>query len=173
MSIDITSTWKDDGFIDLSFNIVKFQDKDPNYYILDVEGLYKEGVVGLGLVVKKGMKPGFVGGEIDSTAFVKEGISFQRKDIRSDNLILALANIYKITIPSKKFVEKISLTAFALESDPVKIHTSHLNFKVFHDVSDVKKYWEMYIHIDLPNKRLELHEKDEDYRKAIINTLSE
>ena len=47
--------------------------------------------------------------------------------------------------------------------------SNKLSLKLFHE----KPYYELYLNIDFPNKKVEFMEKDEEYRKAIFDSLSE
>jgi hypothetical protein len=81
----------------------------------------------------------------------------------------SLASAYEVEPPQGALRRSIPLTVFALEGDPQQLESQHLNFKVFHDDTEERdQYYELFLHVDLPNGRVELHEKDPEYRTSVI-----
>lgn len=163
---------EEDGFVDLVFSIKEFSIHN-SYYEIRVENEYKNQIIGFGLQILKGMKPGVVGSEIDNSAFYKKSIKLISIGEKSDKFLSSISEVYKIPTTKANLVKNIELTSFALEGNPTDLEHSHINFKVFHDVPEQDRYWEMYFHIDVSKKEVQLHEKDLEYRKPIITTLSE
>jgi len=160
----ITNT--EEGFIDLTFDIIecnKFTVSSSRVeYNVWAKGLYKGNVVGLGLLLsatKKIFRPFTLGVGINSLGE------------ESDNLLKALAELYGETIPEQSKMKAYVPAGFFVLSDLKNKKDCFDNMKV-----DIKMFFgeddgnqcEHYLNIDLPNKIVEFHEKDEVYRKSII-----
>ena len=95
---------------------------------------------------------------------------------QSDEFLAALCELYSMKVSKNFRKHNISATIFSLNSEKVNFNnsTSYYKFKIFlNDESNENDYAELYINIDLKNQELEIFEKDNEYRKAIIKVFSE
>ncbi len=165
---------ENNGFKDLIFRIITQEGSNPNFYLFDLEGEYKQKTVGLRLQLQKGMKPGIINGQMDNTAFRQNGLILLSMGAKSDNLLEAICELYGIQNTKKHFIKELSLTTFALDGNPQNLEHAFVKFKIFNDSSsEQSNYWEMYCNVDIPNKVVHLDEKDVEYRQPIIKSLSE
>lgn len=167
--IEIDSHISED-FKDLVFTITQFNENGDSYE-LKVLGLYKGEELGFKVIVKKGMKAGVVDGIIDNTAFVKDGVSILSLGKESNLFLKVLSELYRLPV-DKRFVDRFDFTIFPLEGAPDEIKTSHVKFKLFNDTENQDYYCELFLHINYPYSLLQFDEKDIEYRKGVINTLS-
>ncbi|MDI7157980.1 hypothetical protein QMM42_16140 [Leptospira santarosai] len=90
------------------------------------------------------------------------------------NFIVALAKAYSVPVPVNSLRNEIELVSILLKGNPRDLLHSKLLFKCFYDTEERKNlYSEFYINIHLGQKRLELAEKDFDYRPNIVKLLSQ
>ncbi|ULT23240.1 hypothetical protein KUH03_29100 [Sphingobacterium sp. E70] len=91
----------------------------------------------------------------------------------SDNFTRALSTLFKTEASSFKMLDTIGSTAFVLSGQPEYFDEEYIKTKIFFDDTNEKdSYAEWYVNIDLKNRILELREKDQEYRKNIINVLT-
>lgn len=125
--------------------------------------------IGVRLRVDPSTRPGIVDGQIDASSLAPDGVFLESLGPPTQGLVEVLAAAYEIPLPSGGLRKSIPLAAFALEGDPRRIEAEHVNFKVFHDEREERgQYYELFVHIDLPARRVEIREKDPDYRASVI-----
>jgi len=89
------NTLENEGFYDIPFTIV--QQDDKNGYLENiVQAVNNSDTLELKISLKKGIKPGFVNGA-PKNMFVQEGIIFESKGSKSDNLLNALSAKYGLS----------------------------------------------------------------------------
>ena len=171
--LDISSTATED-FKDIAFVIEEIDRLGDGSHRVLAAGDYSGNRVALAVAVASGMNPGVVGSIIDSSAFLEAGITFESVGSDSDALLAAIADLYSCTMPSSQMRPEIEFVAFPLEGDPKNIESEHLNFKIFHDPDNLNgEYCELFVHVDLPNRSLEIHEKDREYRTNVVKALAQ
>lgn len=167
--------WKpsEEGWYDIDLTITSVKMENDGYLSVVAKGLFRGKEVGLKVSFAPNMKPGLLNAEVDRTAFTKNGIVYSSIGPESDKLIKAIAALYKVELPRPKFSEHIPVTSFALEEHPFDLRKDNVHFKVFfNDQGDENEYAELFTNIDIPEKRLEFHEKDEEYRRNVVRALS-
>jgi len=171
---DLREIWKpsDEGFADLTLTIQSVEQAPEGYTTVTARGLSRRNVVGLKVSFKNAMKPGFIGSELDRTAFAEEGIVYSSIGLQSDALLEAMAQLYRVDAPAK-FAERVGAVAIALKGNPLNLQHEPVKFKVFFNPEGGEaRYAELYTNIDLPRKRLELFEKDTEYRARVVKALA-
>lgn len=160
----------EEGFVDLTLRAQPVECPRPNGDCAIEAVASADGKrAGLRLVIKGGMAPGFVEGEIDRAAFAREGISFERTGAESDVFLTKLAELYGVPAAGSSFVKREAVTAFPLDGDPSNIKNEPVKFKVFFNDGDTEeKYAELYVNVDLPSGNVELAEKDPEYRENVV-----
>ena len=110
--------------------------------------------------------------------FGKEAIIFTSLNDTSDNFIGQLADIYKQLMKPAKFKKTISANyvdldemAKQLSGGSTDIKSSEKKYKLFFE--NEKDNAEIFLNTNLEEGWVELREKDEAYRAAIINFLGE
>lgn len=119
---DITSRIDpEEGFIDIFLKIIEDTKTDTSHIYI-AKGLYKNKTVGLQIEVSSNIRAGIVGGEIDSkNGFVLNGVQLKSIGEESDELVKALAELYK-QHTDKIFTKQIvSATAFSLNDKAVNL----------------------------------------------------
>lgn len=164
----------EEGFVDMVFRIRDSHIDKNGWCHLSADAKHHGTIVGFKAAIQPEMRPGFVGLEVDRTAFYPASIMLMRDGEKSDALLRAFESLYKHPVREIKFRELSKVTSFALEGDPRKLKTEPVKFKIFHDEEDEHgEYFELYFNIDLPGGILILKEKDEDYRATILKGLAQ
>lgn len=162
----------DEDWFDLNLTITSIEE-DSEYLVVIGKGLFRGKLVGLKVAFSKGLKPGLVGSEIDKNVFIRKGIIFSTIGSESDELLRAISTLYQVKIETPIFAPCVETTAFALEEKQFDFKKDYVRFKVFfNDQAGEDEYAELFTNIDLENRRLELHEKDSDYRNNVVHAFT-
>ena len=174
---EITSrTDTSEGFSDIFLKITSDL-KSDTAHIYIAKGLYKNKTVGLQFIVKSNMPNGITAeGEMNSKdGFIRNAIKIISIGQESDELVKALSELYEI--PNKNLFTKTTLvtTAFSLNQTIADLNKpGYYKFKLFfNEDSDEVSYAELFFNINTNEKTIELHEKDNDYRKPLVKVFTE
>ena len=174
---DITSrTDTTEGFKDIFLQITNDVKSDGSH-VYTGQGMYKSKIVGIKIELASNIPHGITpDGEVNSkTGFVRNGLRLSSIGQESDELVGALSELYKV--PSNKVFSKniISATAFSLNQKVADLDKSdYYKFKLFfNENGNEDEYAEIYLNINTGERIIEIHEKDPEYRTAIINALTE
>jgi hypothetical protein len=66
--------------------------------------------------------------------------------------------------------DEIKFQAVSLGINPQLIFSTPARIKLFYE--NIDEYAEVFLNINLQNRIIQWHEKDEEYRKALIHSLS-
>ncbi len=171
---EITSkTDLDEGFADIFLKIVS-DDKKADTHVYVAKGLYKGKTVGLRFEVKSDMSGGLTSrGEINSGGFVREAVRISSEGPESGEFANALGEIYEIPTTEPFTNETITTTAFSLNQTAVNLDKpDYYKFKLFFEDADEELYAELFFNIDTKKRIIELHEKDPEYRQALMTMLT-
>ena len=165
---------QEEGFNDISLKIIETNKQGETYTYL-AKGKFENKIVGLKISIKNNLQAGIKKGEIDGTAFKKDGISFQSIGQESDNFLQAISKIYGIKSNCKFSNKIIKSTIFPLNQSIANLNQpEYYKFKVFFndDEEENENYAEIFININLEQNFIEFNEKDNEYRANIIKTFS-
>lgn len=164
---------EDQDFVDLQLTITKNWNDENLNHIIQAKGLWEKETVGIEISFQRDMKIGIVNTEVDKKRFYREGINFYSMGELSDNFTKALNSLFKTEYTAVRMLATVHATAFVLSGQPEYFEEEYIKTKIFFDDSNEKEHYaEWYVNIDLKNKVLELREKDQGYRKNIINVLT-
>ncbi len=108
-----------------------------------------------------------------------KGITFGSLGIESDYLLSTLAKLYKQKMDASiKFISSISVTYVNLKEFAKSLgaqdggqYTTPSEYKLFFEGNGDDDYAELYVNINPDENWIELREKDEEYRSALIKFL--
>ncbi|HEX8247693.1 MAG TPA: hypothetical protein VF599_05960 [Pyrinomonadaceae bacterium] len=174
MSIQLLQNQEDDDFVDMTFGIDNYR-LENGYWLMDASALYNNQTVGLRVAVQEGMNEGFVDEELVQDAVYNEGVFLIPLPQLSDALADVWAKEYGFN-GANSFKSKLDpFTAIVLEGDGRNIESEYLRIKIFYDkMSDEEmeeRYFELFLHVNLPEGLLALNEKDSDYRQPIYQAI--
>ena len=82
-----------------------------------------------------------------------------------------LDEVYGTKISPKSMRPETVFTALSLEGNPGDLKQGPTRIKCFFEQEKPEDYAEFFTNVDVNAHRLEVREKDEEYRKAIIQAL--
>jgi hypothetical protein len=171
----ILDQFSEEGFVDCVLKIANLEETDSTYKF-HMSASHNGETVGMNIEVVKGIKGGF-----DSEmALIKdhvyrEGVIFIRSGKESDSLISALAELYGLQNEGLTMVARESYTGIALIQGEINMDQEPVKIKIFGKDSDEnteEEYNESFFNLDLANGFVFWNEKDQEYREALINGLS-
>ena len=89
----------------------------------------------------------------------------------TEAFVRVLATAYHQKVEKFEFAE-VELAAISLKGDPSRVASTPVQIKVFYESKNEEEYAEAFVNIDLQRGIVQFHEKDPDYRKAVIGFLS-
>jgi hypothetical protein len=160
-----------EGWIDIFLKITE-DTKTDSSHIYIVKGLYKNKIVGLKIEVSSNIGAGIVNDELDGeNGFVSNAVRLNSIGQESDEFVKALAELYGQSTSKNFSSQTISATAFSLNEKKVNLDKNdYYKLKLFFEEDNEDLYSEVYLNINTNTnkKEIEIHEKDEEYRKPII-----
>ncbi|MBL8859368.1 MAG: hypothetical protein JNL28_12730 [Planctomycetes bacterium] len=91
---------------------------------------------------------------------------------RSDAFVRAVDSAYATGLTPQSMPAAIQFTGISLEGDPSALDAGPTKIKLFFESEGDERYAELYLNIDASAGRVEWAEKDQEYRKAIVQALS-
>ena len=91
----------------------------------------------------------------------------------SDALLNVVDRLYVTGLSPSKMNEQTKFRALAVAGNPNTLDSSPVKIKLFFvDPEDEERYAEAYLNFDLPRSRIQLLEKDEEYRRPFLSALT-
>ena len=174
---EITSrTDTSEGFSDIFLSITN-EVKTETSHIYIGQGLYKNKTVGLKVEIKSNLPAGITSnGELNPKGgVVWNAVRLISIGQESDSLVSALAELYSEPAETVFTKDVLTPTMFSLNQQDVQLDKpGYYKFKLFFndESDDENKYAEMFLNINTEERIIELHEKDHDYRKPLLNTFT-
>lgn len=165
---------KEEGFNDIFLKIIE-ESKTQTTHIYVAKGLYKNKIVGIKFEIKSNLPKGIESdGSFAKNGFITNPLKFISLGKETDNLVSALSELYGFPT-NKKFTEKnLLISAFSLnQTQPNLDKKGNYKFKLFFENQYEDMYCELFFNVNTENKTIELLEKDDEYREALIKTLTE
>jgi len=171
----ILDQFSEEGFVDLTFEILDLVE-DDSFYRFNVAASFDDEVVGMGVVVKKGIKSGFDANmDLIRDHVYREGVRFCSAGERSDRLIAAIGKLYGSDEINTRMIDEERFTAIALHQGDIDLASEPVKLKIFGrdgEPFDEEFYYESFFNIDLPNRLIFWNEKDQDYRIPLLRGMS-
>lgn len=165
----------EEGFVDLTFVILDLVE-DEDYYRFNLAASSDNEVVGMGVVVRKGMKAGFNANmDLNQHHVYRKGVRFFRAGERSDRLIAAISRLYGSNDATSQMAGEEQFTAIALHQGEIDMASQPVKLKIFggdDEPIDEDFYYESYFNVDLPQRLVFWNEKDQDYRVPLLRGMS-
>lgn len=163
----------EEGFQDFVFSITDKTKLKSGFWAIKCQARYKKDIVGLKVYILDNLEPGIVENDVDNSKFYNKVIILESIGSESDKLIEILSKKYQEPIKTDFSHERLFFTVFPLNKEVANLKEKEFKFKLFFDSDNEKElYSEIYLNTDFPNNRIELKEKDEEYRENIIKALS-
>lgn len=98
-------------------------------------------------------------------------VSYRSTGAESDAFIQELNELYGAKVNPKAMARQTQFTGISLEGDPRDLAKGPVKIKLFFEASKQNDYAELFTNIDLATHRLEVREKDEEYRLPVVRAL--
>lgn len=171
----VLTQYSEEGFVDCVFRIVDLRETDT-IYRFRLTGSYQGEIVGMGVSVVKRIQAGMDSNmQLISDHVYGNGVAFSRTGPESDRLISVLSAMYGIQEMPTHMVETAVFTAIALHQGPIDMASEPIKLKLFgyDGPTDREDYYnESFFNLDLKKKLVFWNEKDQEYRKPLVLSLS-
>ncbi len=159
----------EDGFVDPCFYLSAHSTEPDGSQTFIAKGL--DGNLPVAFIVK--LEPGWKGSELVKGIDVYSGIvHVLSAGPESDQLLKSLDRLYATNLKPAAMTTDAKLAGIALEGNPKSPQSGLMRIKLFRESEKKDEYAEFFVNIDLANKRIDLREKDEVYRKAVVKALT-
>jgi hypothetical protein len=165
---EITADNEEGGFIDLGFSIRSHEKLPDGSEALHAYGMHHSHEVGITVIVGNEWKPGAPMGSMET---FQGKVTYRSLGAPSDTLLQILDQLYGTGLQPKKMRHETVFVGISLEGEPADLDRGPAKIKLFYEPDQEDRYVELYTNIDLAKGILQIHEKDPDYRKAVIKAL--
>ena len=167
---EITSE-SDTGWHDLVFRIQSAGSVSDGSQLLRVAGTYHGTPVSLDVFLAPTWKEGQLASNVPLVTY-RGMVGLRSLGVQSDRLLVVIDELYGTAQHPRRMRPQTDFTGISLEGDPRHLKAGATKIKLFFESEDEKRYAELYLNIDLRAAKLELAEKDPDYRAPIVRALS-
>ena len=166
---EITSE-SEEGFHDLVFYIQDLKKLPDGTQSMRVLGNYKNQNVGLDITLSPTWKEGSLGKDVNLVTY--QGIvTYRSIGSESDILLQAIDELYGTKLSPKAMSAEVRFTGITLGGGPRDLAKEPVQIKLFYELGGDDGYAEFYTNIELANHKLQIKEKDLDYRTPIVRVL--
>ncbi|MEK7469703.1 MAG: hypothetical protein AAB074_20205 [Planctomycetota bacterium] len=147
----------EEGFVDLVFFIADHRRESDGTCVFRAKGLHD------------GREMEF---EILYGSTARRVVEIRRSGASSDEFVKVLDKLFGTGLSPEAMSTSCQFSRVVLSGDPAHPESATMSTKLFHTSGDESLYFELYLNFDLPTRRLELKEKDSEYREAVMKVLS-
>jgi hypothetical protein len=167
---EVTSEEEQGGFHDLVFYIQEQKRLPDGSQSMRGLGTYKGRQLGLEVVLGPAWQSGSLGKDVPLVTY--SGIvTYRSTGVDSDAFVQVLDELYDTKLRPAAMSKETRFTAISLAGDPRDLSKGPVKMKLFFESGKEDEYAEFFTNIELASRRLEVHEKDEDYRLPVIKAL--
>ncbi len=168
-TVPVITSESEEGFVDLIFAATGVRRQTDGELRVDAVGRHENERVGFAVI----LGPEWERKKAGENFFVRWGtVRLVSLGEPSDSFLRVLDSLYGVDLGADRMTSETSLTAVALEGDPSNAPNEGVRMKLFFEHDDEGRYGEIYLNIDFAAGRVQFHEKDEDYRAAVVKGLS-
>ena len=166
---EITSA-TEEGFHDLTFAIRRDEKQADGSRLLEARGLHHGREVGLLIVISPSWREARLG-EFNFTSY-KGIMSYRSVGTASDFLLQAIDELYGTALHPTAMRAETKFAAITLAGNPATLEKEPVKIKLFYESDDPERCAELFTNIDLRHGVLQINEKDEGYRKPVVQALT-
>ncbi len=157
----------DEGFQDLVFWLEEHEKERDGSHRIRASGTHKGKKVGFEILLAPKWSEGMNTPITSRVGTVK----YRAIGSDSDALVGVLDELYETKLSPKNMAKEIEFNAVTLEGHPRELANGPVKIKLFFEPESPDDYVELFTNIDLPARRVEVREKDMEYRPAVIKAL--
>jgi hypothetical protein len=160
----------EEGFHDLLLLIEKHKVLPDGGQSLRVSGIHRGKRVALEIVLGSAWRAGSLKKDVPLTTY-QGRITYRSVGPESDVLLRTLDDLYGTILSASAMAKETHFTCITLGGDPRELGKGRVDAKLFYEAEAEEDYAELFTNIDLAAKRVEIREKDQDYRSPIVRAL--
>jgi hypothetical protein len=169
-TVPIITSESDEGFVDLVFAATDGKRISDGGFRVNAIGMHDDHTVGFGVV----LGPIWERRKAGETLFVHWGtVWLVSLGESSDRFVASLDALYGVNSGVRQMAANKVVSGVALKGNPSNAPDEPVRIKLFFEDDREDRYGEVYINIDFGARRLEFHEKDEEFRSAVVLALSQ
>lgn len=169
--VEITSELEEDAFVDLVLYIEKHERLADGSQLIRGSGTHKGVPVGLDVILGNGWRKGSLGKDIPIITY-SGSVTYHSVGAGSDSFVQAVDELYGTKLKPVHMAPDTRFDGISLEGTPADLQAGPVKIKLFYEPDSEDRYAELYTNIDLTAHRLEVFEKDEEYRTPLVKALS-
>lgn len=167
--VEVTSQ-EEEGFHDLVFYIEELKRLPDGSQSIRCSGTHKGRRLGFDVVLADEWQTSAPGKDIPIVTH-RGSVAYRSTGADSDAFVQAMDEIYGTKTGSKAMGSEIGFAAVSLEGDPRDLGKGPVKIKLFFLPDNEDGYAELFTNIDLPARRLDVREKDPEYRLPVVRAL--
>ncbi len=157
----------DEGFQDLVFWLEEHEEQDNGTHRIRAAGTHKGKKVSFEIL----LSPKWTSGMTSPITAHTGTVTYRTIGTDSDAFLSALDQLYETKLSPKTMTKEVEFNAVSLEGHPGELEKGPVKIKLFFEPENPDDYLELYTNIDLQACRVEVREKDMEYRPAVIKAL--
>jgi hypothetical protein len=167
---EVTSE-SEEGFHDLLLYIERHDRLPGGEQALRAFGTHRGRRVGLEVVLGSPWKAGTLGKDVPLVTY-QGTVTYRSIGRESDALLQVLDELFGTKVRPRVMAKSTTFTGITLGGDPRDVRKGPIQVKLFHEGASEADYAELFTNVDIAAGRLEIREKDEEYRSAIVRALA-
>lgn len=162
---------EESGFVDLDLRLVRLEARPDGTFFAEGRGRHGGRGLGFALELDATWKATPIG---ESNGFFYWGSGSVRSiGVESDVLLATLAELYEVSFGSRPMRAETRVAVVGLADDPRLVAEKPTHMKLFFESEDSQRYAEVFVNVMAAERRIELHEKDPEYRAPLLRALGE
>jgi hypothetical protein len=157
-------------FVDLQLTLLDYRDQSDGTQRLMAKGLYKGQTVGFGVTL--GPTWGRQDLEDDEIWLYWGHAELTSLGEMSNDFVRAVDELYGTNTGSSRMLDRVPYVAVSLSGDPPRLEQS-VKLKLFFESGTEDRDAEFFLNLDPQNRTVQFHEKDVEYRRGVVLSLSE
>lgn len=159
----------EDGFVDIGLPIVEFRREPDGLVLVTARGEVRGRNVGFAVDIVPGWKEQRT--DAREIVFYWGWARLRSIGAQSDAFVRLLAELYARPAPRAVMPDRVDAEAAGLLNDPALVLEHPTKMKLFFRPDSEQDYAEVFLNIDIPEKKLEFREKDPEYREPLLRAL--
>lgn len=159
----------EDDFVDLDLPLASHAKDPTGKRLLVARGVFEDTPVGFSVEIDSAWRAQPL--EDGSATFYWGRVTIRSIGPPSDHFVSVLARLYGLPSPATGMLPAIEAEAVGLANDPGDMDTSAIRMKLFFHSDSEDRYAEVFLNTDIPNRLVQFHEKDMEYRKELLRAL--
>ncbi len=161
---------REEGFVDIDLPMDSAKIGKDGTLTIIARGRTGDEIAGFAVDIAPDWESQKVSEEDDDITFYWSKGCIRSIGSESDEFLALLAHEYQLP-HSGKMALRTPISLVLLGSSPGSIQTAPAHMKAFFEQESEENYAEAFINLDIQNKIVEFHEKDNDYRTGLVTAL--